>query len=171
MTKYRPVMEEFKSMKWISCYHQYVSYFIAKMLCSSEKYWGTRLSMPDFNFGFHVSLVPGYLSGSGLCSRVRFSLCICVCVCVCVCISHSVVSDSLQSHGLQPSRFLCPWVSPGKNTGLGFQFLLQENLPDPGIQSGSPPVCRQILYSLSHQGRAEIAGFKHWAAIVSSPCF
>ena len=25
---------------------------------------------------------------------------LCVCVCVCVCVSHSVVSDSLQLHGL-----------------------------------------------------------------------
>ena len=25
--------------------------------------------------------------------------------------------DSLQPHGLQPARFLCPWNSPGKDTG------------------------------------------------------
>ena len=28
------------------------------------------------------------------------SVCVCMCVCVCVCVSHSVVSDSLQPHGL-----------------------------------------------------------------------
>ena len=27
-------------------------------------------------------------------------MCVCVCVCMCVCISHSVMSDSLQPHGL-----------------------------------------------------------------------
>ena len=27
---------------------------------------------------------------------------------------------------------------PGKNTGVGCHFLLQENLPDPGIEHGSP---------------------------------
>ena len=32
----------------------------------------------------------------------------------------SVVSDSLQPHGL-----LCPWDSPDKNTGVGCHFLLQ----------------------------------------------
>ena len=26
---------------------------------------------------------------------------------------------TLQSHGLQPSRLLCPWDFPGKNTGVG----------------------------------------------------
>ena len=29
------------------------------------------------------------------------------------------MSDSVQPHGLQPARLLCPWDSPGKNTGVG----------------------------------------------------
>ena len=37
----------------------------------------------------------------------------------------SVVSDSVRPHGLQPTRLLCPWDSPGKNTGVGGHFLLQ----------------------------------------------
>ena len=37
----------------------------------------------------------------------------------------SVVSDSVQPHGLQPTRLLRPWDSPGKNTGVGCHFLLQ----------------------------------------------
>ena len=41
------------------------------------------------------------------------------------CVSCSVVSDSLRPHGLQLARFLCPWNSPGKNTGVGGHFLLQ----------------------------------------------
>ena len=36
-----------------------------------------------------------------------------------------VVSSSLGPHGLQPARLLCPWNSPGKNTGVGYHFLLQ----------------------------------------------
>ena len=28
-------------------------------------------------------------------------------------------------HRRQPTRLLCPWDSPGKNTGVGFQFFLQ----------------------------------------------
>ena len=38
--------------------------------------------------------------------------------------SHSVVSDCLQPHRLQPSRLLSPWDSPGKNTRVGCHFLL-----------------------------------------------
>ena len=37
----------------------------------------------------------------------------------------SVMSDSLQPHGLWPTRLLCPWDYPSKNTGVGCHFLLQ----------------------------------------------
>ena len=39
--------------------------------------------------------------------------------------SHSVVSDSVRPHRLKPIRLLCPWDSPGKNTGVGCHFPLQ----------------------------------------------
>ena len=39
--------------------------------------------------------------------------------------SRSVVSDSSQPHGLQPTRLPHPWDSPGKNTGVGCHLLLQ----------------------------------------------
>ena len=38
--------------------------------------------------------------------------------CVCACKVNSVVSDSVLPHGLYPARLLCPWDSPGKNTGV-----------------------------------------------------
>ena len=40
-------------------------------------------------------------------------------------LSRSVVSDSLRPHGLQPTRPLCPWDSPGKSTGVGCHCLLR----------------------------------------------
>ena len=65
--------------------------------------------------------------------------------------SHSVVSDSLQPHGLQPIRLLCPWNSVGKNTRVGSHSLLQRIFP---IQRSNlvPLHCRQIPYHLSHHG-------------------
>ena len=39
--------------------------------------------------------------------------------------SCSVVSDSSQPHGLQPTRLLRPWDFPGKSTGVGCHRLLQ----------------------------------------------
>ena len=45
--------------------------------------------------------------------------------CCCCCYVASVVSDSVRPHRGQPTRLLCPWDSPGKNTGVGCHFLLQ----------------------------------------------
>ena len=35
------------------------------------------------------------------------------------------MSDLVRPHRRQPTRLLCPWDSPGKNTGVGCHFLLQ----------------------------------------------
>ena len=40
----------------------------------------------------------------------------------------------LQPHGLQPTRLLCPWNFPGKNTGMGCQLLLQGIFPTQGLK-------------------------------------
>ena len=36
------------------------------------------------------------------------------------------MSDSVRPHRPQPTRLLCPWDSPGKNTGVSCHFLLQQ---------------------------------------------
>ena len=41
----------------------------------------------------------------------------------------SVVYDSLQLHGPQPARFLCPWNFPSNNTRMGCRALLQGIFP------------------------------------------
>ena len=55
-----------------------------------------------------------------------------------------VVSDSVQPHRRQPTRLLCPWDSPGKNTWVGCHFLLQGIFPTQGPNPGLPH-CRQTL--------------------------
>ena len=64
---------------------------------------------------------------------------------VCACSAASVLSDSLRPYGLQSARFLCPWDSPGKNTGVGFCVLLQGIFPTQRSNSHLL-YCRQILY-------------------------
>ena len=79
--------------------------------------------------------------GSQLLPKPRSNLCVCVCVCVCVCDCHSGVSNSLQPHGLQPTRLPCSWDSSGKNTGMGSQPVPSPgDLVDPGITFGSPEI-------------------------------
>ena len=59
-------------------------------------------------------------------------------------LSCSVVSDSLQPHGLYPTRLLCPWNSPDNNTGVCCHPLLQGIFPTQGWNLGLLH-CRQIL--------------------------
>ena len=68
------------------------------------------------------------------------------------CVSHPIVSNSLQPHGLYSTRILCPWNFPGKNTGVGCRFLLQGIFPTQGWNPGLS-YCRRILYHLTHQGK------------------
>ena len=51
-------------------------------------------------------------------------------------VNSSVMPDSLRSHGLLPTRFLCPWNSPGKNPGVGCPVLLQGIFPNQGLNPG-----------------------------------
>ena len=51
----------------------------------------------------------------GMCSRAEY---------MCM-LSHSVLSDSLWPHGWLPTKVLCPWNFPGKNTGASCHFLFQ----------------------------------------------
>ena len=67
--------------------------------------------------------------------------------------SRSVASDCLWPHG--PTRLLHPLDFPGKNTGMGCHFLLQEIFPTQGLKLGLPHY-GQTLYHLSHQGNPKI---------------
>ena len=69
-------------------------------------------------------------------------------VCVCQLLSRVQLFETLWTVA---ARLLCPWTSPGKDTGVGCHYLLQ------GIfltQTSKPGLlhCRQILYHLCYQG-------------------
>ena len=59
--------------------------------------------------------------------------------------------NSFQPHGLQPTRLLCPWDSPSKNTRVGSPSLLQGIFLTQGSNPGLLH-CKHMLYCLSHQG-------------------
>ena len=65
--------------------------------------------------------------------------------------SCSVMSDSLQPHGLWPARLLCPWNSPGRNTAVVCHSLLQRIFPTQGLNPRFP-CCRQISLPSEPQG-------------------
>ena len=72
------------------------------------------------------------------------------CAVLCL-VVQSCPTYSLQPYGLYPTRFLCQWDFPGKNTGVIYHALLQGIFPTQGSNPGLPH-CRQILYHLSYQG-------------------
>ena len=43
----------------------------------------------------------------------------------CCCLVAKSCPTLLQPHELQPTRLFCSWNFPGKNTGVGYHFLLQ----------------------------------------------
>ena len=65
-----------------------------------------------------------------------------------------------QSTLCNPVRLLCPWDSPGKNTGVVCHVLLQGIFSTQGLNSCLPH-CRQILYCLSHH---RSSGMLEWVA-------
>ena len=71
--------------------------------------------------------------------------------CIIVC-SLWVMSDSLSSFGLEPTRLFCPWDFSAKNTGVGCYFLLQGIFPTQRLKHVSCVCCtgRHILYQLLH---------------------
>ena len=87
----------------------------------------------------------------------------------------SVVFDSLRPYRLYPARLLCPWDSPGKNTGVGCHALLLGIFPTLGwnlyllcllhVQVGSLPsttwnshTSGRDVGSISQSGRSPRVG-------------
>ena len=83
------------------------------------------------------------------------------------------MSDSVWPHGLQPTRLLHPWDSPGKNTGVGCHFLLQcmkveseSEVAQSCLTLSDPMDCSLPGSSIHGIFRATVL---EWGAIVFSP--
>ena len=81
----------------------------------------------------------------------------------------------VQPHGLQPTRLLRPWDSPGKNTAVGCHFLLQCMK----VESESESEVAQLCLTLSDPMDCSLPGSSihgilqetvlEWGAIAFSP--
>ena len=70
---------------------------------------------------------------------------------------------TLRPYGLQPARLLCPWDSPGKNTGMGYHALLQGIF----LTQGS----NLCLLHLLHQQAGSLTTSTTWEAHLESHKF
>ena len=96
--------------------------------------------------------------GVKLCPSVLWEAPLCVThskylmhVCMLRCLSQVHLFATLWT--VAPTKLLCPWDSPGKNTGLGGQALSQGIFPTQksNLKFLHLLHCRQILHQLSHQ--------------------
>ena len=62
----------------------------------------------------------------------------------------SVTQSCPTLHGLESTRLLCAWGSPGKSTGVGCHFLLQGIFPTQEL-NWALLHCMWILYQLNYQ--------------------
>ena len=62
----------------------------------------------------------------------------------------STAFEIIHNSSVMPFRPLCPWDFPGRNTGVGCDFLLQGIFLTQGLNLGLKH-CRQILYHLSYR--------------------
>ena len=83
------------------------------------------------------------------------------------------MSDSVLSHGRQPTRLPRPWDSPGKNTGVGCHFLLQCMKVE--SESEVAQSCRLLAtpWTAAYQAPPSMgfSGQQYWSGVpLPSPC-
>ena len=95
------------------------------------------------------SMLCASLDGRGAWGRMDTCICLAESLCCspetittllisCESESRSVVSDSLQLHGLQTAKLLCPWRFSRQEYWSGLPCPPPGDLPNPGIEPGSP---------------------------------
>ena len=77
------------------------------------------------------------------------------------------MSDSVQLHRRQPTRLLCPWDSPGKNTGVGCHFLLQCMKGKVKVKSLSHVWLFSTPWTAAYQAPSSmgLSGGEHWSGL------
>ena len=76
--------------------------------------WGCRVRLRTYTFAFvEICAKETMTNKAKMCSVTQSCL-------------------TLLPFGLEPSKLLCPWDFPGKNTGVGIHFLLQGIFPIQG---------------------------------------
>ena len=110
-----------------------IEYLLKKIRVVILRVWSLDHEVPLFYFP--LSLLPPSLLFSFLSHLSTLALGFAYIVCV---LSRSVMSSSLQLHGLQPARLLCPWEFSRLEYWSGLPCPPPWNLPNPGMEPRSP---------------------------------
>ena len=84
-------------------------------------------------------------------------------------LSHSVVSNSSRSHGLYPTRLLCPWGFSRQEYWSGLPCPSPGDLPNPGNEPRSLTLQVNSLLSES-PGKPKNTGMGEWVSEVTQSC-
>ena len=98
------------------------------------------LKMPQIKFFFSDIFSVSYEKTINHSQAIQIYLSVCVCVCVCVrarTCTHSAVSDPVSPWTDPSPPVLLSMEFSGKNTGVGYHFLLKEIFPTRGL---NPPL-------------------------------
>ena len=57
------------------------------------------------------------------------------------------MSDSVRSHGQQPTRLPCLWNSLGKNTGVGCHFLIYVYMNDIAVEQKLNNIVNELYFN------------------------
>ena len=119
-------------------------------LVGNHCYFLAYRSLPSFHLASHLCglLSPKFLL-SGHQSYWVGDPPLCVCVCVCVCSQLLSRGRLFVTPWTVATRLQCPWNSPGKNTRVGSQSILQRIFSTQGSKQGLLH-CRRTLYHLSY---------------------
>ena len=129
-------------------YNEQCGWWVTKWVWWNQPWVGLTRSFDEMSAKVppsHKNLISTCCVGAVGPQRTKKKQAVC---CVFLCSAALVGSDSAP-HGLQPSRLLCPWDSPGKNAGVGCCALLQGIFLTQGLNLYLLH-CRQVLYPLSH---------------------
>ena len=125
-------------------------------LSLSFRHWSLRSSLAtEQTLGINTSgsvVSVAWNSLKWVCDKAHFIFLNCMCACVLAKLLQSCLT--LRSHGLWPTRLLCPWGSPGKRTAAGGLALPWGAFPTQTIKPPSPaaPTDQVDSLLLSPQG-------------------
>ena len=101
-------------------------------------------------------------------ARILYSMLVACFFKLCCCWVTSVVSDSVWPHRQQPTRLPRPWDSPGKNTGVGYHFLLQcrKGKSESEVAQSCPTLC-DPMDCVAHQAPPSMGFSKqeYWSGL------
>ena len=128
----------------MNCPHSSASHMVVFSVCKDQR-------CAEVGMQIVVEILQCWGKGAIVNSSSQMQQFVCLFVYYCCCSVAKSCLTLIWLHRLQPARLLCPWDFPGKNIGVGCQFLLQGIFPTQGLKTHLLP-WQADSSPQSHQG-------------------